>query len=261
MVLVLLLAAVPPPTVYRFVHFLGGAPVGQVELRRDGSRYEYVARRFFRRGATSEEHFVPKDAPTWASESLLQARPVGCYTVVDEISRKEGEVCVTEARGREQTKGTVLGQPFTARYEKSLLQTLDIGDSRFVRSDAPVEFKDPFGDGFALPPGDGAWTVSPPLDGVRVAHPTPAGEHDDCLAAATAFVAKNPEWDVVLGLVEDGGRGWPHAWVQHRATGEERDPSRAKAGGRYVALPKATAPRIYLDLLGKRRTLQRVSRP
>lgn len=261
MLLAFLLAAAPAPTVYRFVHFLNGAPVGQVELRRDHGRYEYVSRRFFRRGAASEQRFAPTDTPTWASESLLQARPVGCYPVVDELTRKEGEVCVTEARGREQTKGTVLGVPFTARYEKSLLQTLDVGDSRFVRSDAPVEFKDPFGDGFALPPGDGPWTVSPPVDGVRPAQPLPSGASDDCLAAARAFVAKNPDWDVVLGLVEDGGRGWPHAWVQHRGTGEERDPSRPKGDTRYVALPQATAPRIYLDLLGKRRTLRRVAGP
>ncbi len=260
MLLAFLLAAAPAPTVYRFVHFLDGSPVGQIELRRSGEKYEYISRRFFRRGKASEERFAPPDQTTWASESLMKARPVGCYPVLDEITRKSGEVCVKEAKGKSMTTGTVLGATFTARYEKDLLQTLEVGDSTFVRSDAPVDFRDPFGDGFPIAGNAGDWTVTPPVEGARPASPTPDGEDIDCLGAAHAFVAKHPEWDVVLGLVEDGGRGWPHAWVQHRVTKEERDPSRGLTA-RYLALPRAAAPRIYLDLLGKRRTLARVRGP
>ena len=92
--------------------------------------------------------------------------------------------------------------------------------------------------------------------------PKPSGENEDCLAAAHAWVKAHEEFEVVLGLIEDGGRGWPHAWVKHRTSGEELDPSRpqtADASPRYLALPTEQAARVYLDLLGKRRALLRVS--
>lgn len=260
-VLTALLLAAAPPTVHRFIHSLHGAPVAEIELRRTGQHYEYVSRHFFRRGATSVERLVPSssDNPTWASEALTKPRKaLGCSPVEDERTRAKGELCLTQAG--EQAAGTLLGQPFLAWYEKNLLQRLELGDSTFVRSDQPVQFKDPFGSGFALTGQGAALALSPAVKGARQARPTPAGKNEDCAAAAHAYVTAHPDFEVVLGLVEDGGRGWPHAWVKHRSTAEELDPSRPEASA-YLALPKAQAARIYLDLLGKRRSLLRVVGP
>ena len=80
--------------------------------------------------------------------------------------------------------------------------------------------------------------------------------------AAHAWIAVHGRpWELVLGLIEDDGRGWPHAWVLNRATGEELDPSRPKSATgkpRYLALPADRAADVYLELLGKRRALMRV---
>lgn len=261
LIALLLLAAAPSTSVHRFVHLLSGAPVGEVELRRTGDRYEYVTRRFFRRGGASEERFVPADAATWASESLIRPRPVGCWAVEDEITRQRGQACVVAVAGGRAT-GTLFGQPFTARYEKNTLQSLELGDSQFVHSDGYVpEYKDPFGEGFALTGSGEELALAPPIEGARRARPTPKGESEDCLAAANAWVKEHPGFELVLGLIEDEGRGWPHAWVRHRDTHEELDPSRPRAAVRYLALPRSQAPRAYLDLLGKRRTLLRVAAP
>jgi hypothetical protein len=244
----------------RFIHFLGGVPVAEITLQRKGGQYTYVSQRFFRGGAGSIERFTPSgsDNPVWASESLLKAHPVGCWAVEDELTRERGEACVNLISGG-KVKGTLLGKAFTARYVDGMLQELELGDSRFARREGPVKFSDPFAEGLDLPGQGTALEISPPIKGTRRAAPKPSGENPDCLAAANAWVEANPGYEVVLGLIDDGERGWPHAWVRHRQTGEEVDPSRPDASALYLALPKDQAGRIYLDLWAKRRTLRRVS--
>ncbi len=255
----ILLAA---PTDDRWVHFLAGVPVGEVRLSRSGDQYTYVSQHYFRRGGRSVERFASSEKSTWASESLLAPRPVGCFPVVDEMTLQKGENCIT--RAGPITQGTTLGQPFTARYEAGALQQLDVGDSRFVRREAQVVYADPFAEGLSVTGSGDALALSPPLKGARRAMPKPAGENEDCLAAAKAWVAEHPDFEVVLGLLDDGERGWPHAWVQHRTSHEELDPSRPQredAAPRYLALPKDQAPGVYLDLLARRRTLRRIRLP
>ena len=261
--LLLLAAPLEPTTIaHRFVHRLAGAPVGEVELRLTGPRYVYLSRHFFRRGKSSEERFEPESspgAPEWASLSLLTPRAAGCWPVVAELTLEHGEVCVAQT-GPKAT-GTLLGQPFTARYAHGALQQLTLGDSDFLRSDQPVEFKDPFSEGFEISSEGAVLALTPPLKGMRSATVTGAGREEDCFTAAKAWVAaRGPRWELVLGLVEDEGRGWPHAWVKDSGTGEEVDPSRPQRPSRYLALPSDRAAEVYLELLGKRRTLVRVAR-
>jgi hypothetical protein len=252
----LLLAA--PEQVHRFVHLLGEAPVGEIELRRNDEGYAYRSRHYFRRGKISEERFESAAATVWASESLLRPRPVGCWAVEDELSHRRGEACVVRSAGSE-VSGTLLGDAFAARYEHGLLQQLQLGESKFVRTESAVEFKDPFGEGFSIKGQGASLSLVPRLKGARSARVSPGGSNEDCLAAAQGWLAEHPDgWELVLGLLEDEGRGWPHAWVRHRASGKEVDPSRPLAGARYLALPSAVAGAVYVELLGKRRSLVRV---
>lgn len=264
LVAVLLLLAAPAEAEHRFVHFLAGVPVGEIRLLRTGASYTYVSQHFFRRGVSAVERFSPSgsDDPVWASESLLKPHPIGCWAVEDEITRQRGEVCVTQAGA--MTKGTLLGQPFAARYTKGSLQELTVGDSRFTRQEGAVAFADPFAEGLMVVGRGDALALLPPITGARRAMPKRKGENEDCLAAAKAWVKEHRDFEVVLGLVDDGKRGWPHAWVRHRETGEEIDPSRPQivdVTPRYLALPTDQAAAVYLDLLGKRRTLRRVPAP
>jgi|GEM_PF-2521910 len=261
--LALLLLLASPPVQHRFVHSLAGVPVGEVTLSRDGPRYTYASRHFFRRGHSNAEVFTSSEATRWASESLLrQPSSPGCFEVVDEVTFDRGEACVVKA-GPAST-GTLFGQPFTATYENRSLASLTVADSRFDRHSGPVTFADPFAAGLPITGNGNALALVPPLKGARPAMPTPAGEADDCLAAANAYVAQHPDYDVVLGLLDDGERGWPHAWVQHRDSKQQLDPSHPRAVGtppRYLALPKASAGAVYLDLLTQRRALSRVASP
>ena len=127
-----------------------------------------------------------------------------------------------------------------------------------MRAYTPVDggFRSPNSTCIFLPP-----LVSTSSVHAGAASPKPAGKNEDCLAAANAWVKEHPGFELVLGLIEDEGRGWPHAWVRNLQTQEELDPSRPEAAARYLALPKKEAPRAYLDLLGKRRTLTRVAGP
>ncbi len=259
---VLLLAA-PIQAEDRFVHFLGGVPVGEIRLIQNGAQYTYLSQHFFRSGLGAVERFVaPKSDTLWASQSLLQARPAGCWAVEDEVTRQKGEACITQAG--ETAKGTLLGQPFIAHYQGGALQQLELGDSRFSRRVGPVVFADPFAEGLAITGNGNALDLVPSLEGARRATPTPGGENPDCLAAAHAWVKEHSGYEVVLGLIDDGRLGWPHAWVIDRARRDERDPSyppHASPTTRYLALPKEQAAGIYLDLRAHRRTLRRVPAP
>lgn len=249
----------------RFIHFVNGVPVGEITLQRRGSQYTYVSQHFFRGGKQSIERFAPSasDDPVWASESLLKPHPVGCWEVEDEITRARGAACVVSQSGAIAT-GTLLGEAFTARYDRGALAELSLGASRFARREGPVVFSDPFAEGLPLTGRGSALAIAPPVKGARRSSPSLSGENEDCLAAATGYAKTHPEYEVVLGLLDDGARGWPHAWVRNRETGEELDPSRPpilEAASLYLALPKDQAARVYLDLWGKRRTLRRVSVP
>ena len=259
-----LLFAAPTASDDRFVHFLGGVPVGEIRLIRTGPSYTYLSQHFFRGGQSATKRFSPpgEDPTVWASESLLAPHPVGCWPVEDELTRQRGEVCVTQAGAI--TQGTLLGKPFTARYQGKALTELTVGESRFVRREGAVAYGDPFGEGLLLTGNGPALALTPAIKGARPARPKPSGENQDCLAAANGFVTEHPEYEVVLGVIDDGTRGWPHAWVIHRKTGQELDPSRPPRAGqppRYLALPKDEAAGVYLDLLAKRRTLTRVGAP
>ena len=193
----LLLAAPLEPTVsHRFIHRLAGAPGGEIELRWTGNRYTYLSRHYFRRGKSSEESFEAgrSDEPAWASLSLLAPHLAGCWPVAAEVTRERGEACVTQAGAK--VTGTLLRQPFTARYTRGQLEQLTFGNSDFARSDQPVEFSDPFGAGFELTSEGTTLGLAPPLKGTRPAAPEGAGTDADCVGAARAWIsAHGPRWE------------------------------------------------------------------
>lgn len=229
--------------VFRFE--LAGVPVGRVTLEPTERRYR--TEHFFRRGARAVVEVTVPEGALGASFALLKPRAPGCTPVVDEVSGKRGELCV-EKYGT----GTLFGEPFTAQYDARGLASLTLGASRFVRdADAPA-VGDPFASGFPLT-GVGALKISPAWP--KSERVTPAGvpgaTPGDCLATARDFVATHAGAAVELGLVEDDGRAWPHAWVKTK-TGERIDPSAATPFPQYLALPNAGA--AYVELLaGKRR--------
>jgi hypothetical protein len=75
-------------------------------------------------------------------------------------------------------------------------------------------------------------------------------------------VEVDPSLALVLGLVVEGGRAFPHAWVRRGtdALDPTLGPEDAEALARraYLALPREAAGLVYLSLLdGRRRVVLR----
>jgi hypothetical protein len=81
----------------------------------------------------------------------------------------------------------------------------------------------------------------------------------DCLSAAKALMKATPGAKLVLGVVTEVGRAWPHAWVQERS-GRNVDPTLPPddprlSSRRYLVFPK-DAGSLYLALLSGRAQVQ-----
>jgi hypothetical protein len=79
-----------------------------------------------------------------------------------------------------------------------------------------------------------------------------------CLEAARALASRLPGAVVQLGVLIEGARAWPHAWVRRR-DGLHVDPTRPSDeahAGVYVAFPDAAAGRWYLELASGARRLE-----
>ena len=92
---------------------------------------------------------------------------------------------------------------------------------------------------------------------VRVSAVSAPDGPGNCLERAEGIRAGEPErWQVVLGLVEDDGRFWPHAWLLEQTTGRHLDPSlNQPERRRYLAFPTDQAGQLYLELLDQSRQL------
>jgi hypothetical protein len=104
--------------------------------------------------------------------------------------------------------------------------------------------------------------LSPALAGARVVEVVPSGQPGEvgrarCLVLAREAAGRGPGRAVVLGLVIEGDRAFPHAWV--RSGGADEDPSRLPGDrpGRYLELPPGSAGRVYLELLDGARAVVR----
>jgi hypothetical protein len=270
--LALILSAAP----VRLVHFVSGVPVGVVEVQVKRGRLTYVARHVFRDESRRFEISWAVDAQGRDAEGLMSevmalssAADAGCRDVREERTGKRERLCVGT-----HGEGTLDDVKLRAAWDaRGRLRSVDLLDpegsvvSRFEQSTLePVSGKDPFGDGFPLT-GVGPRVEMVPQARVRVvevegvALVSPAT--GSCLAEARSWVRAHPSDAVQLGVVIEGDRAWPHAWVRLQ-TGRFVDPaveatSAVLAARRYVAFQDAEAGTLYLELASGRRRLRRSS--
>ncbi len=253
--------------VARFIFELSGAPVGVVELHLDADTYSYRSTLAYRhREATREDRFSPAATPVPEGLWFLKRPALGCVDGVAEISHRKGTLCADSVDPRE-VKGTTFGNAFVARYDDagSLIELTE-GPSHFVRTSSPLHPGQPYASGFPITGKGAQLTLDPPLEGTRWPAQEPKGtrqtpaEDGTCLEAAQAFIDEaHADYRVVLGLVVDGGRAYPHAWARGKT--HEVDPSAAaqeapRVNHAYLELPKGQAGAVYVELLEGRRTLK-----
>ncbi len=258
--LLLLLTALPSGS-YGYTLELKGAPAAQVELEVKDDALVYRRTFFFRRGPQHDEARFPRpDKPLLASFYLLALPKMGCVDARDESSPKKGKVCVTKINS-DGVEGTLFGQKFKATYgDDQLLRTLELPTGRYLRGRA-YEGKDAFEEGFEVQ-GEGELHVFPEVPGALtrpVASLKGVKLSGNCLERAEALVAQSKgKYELVLGVVEDGGKMWPHAWVVETETRLSFDPTLPNAEKReYLQLPLNEAGQLYLELLQGLRKLVR----
>ncbi|MEN9800463.1 MAG: hypothetical protein RL653_4160 [Pseudomonadota bacterium] len=272
-----------------------GTPVGRVELQLEKGKFTYRSRQWFNRGGRESLQgravtLPATRAPRPASLLFWHKPGDGCRKARDELTGKVGRLCA-ELQG---TKGEFLGSPWEATYSgKPLrLETLRLGDAEYVRladeeakAPAPPDFS---GEGFRVDGYEGRPQVDPPVklepfnpdrwsrkqaQGLaEKVHAGSAGTSNACLELARAFRAEankdRVRAEVVTGLLVEGDRALPHAWVRViTETGPlELDPSSMEpvTPERYVTLFRSADPaddaaggKVFLDLLAGRRGVVR----
>lgn len=272
-----------------------GTPVGRVELQLEKGKFTYRSRQWFNRGGRESLQgrsvtLAASKAPRPASLLLWHRPGDGCRKAKDELTGKVGRLCA-EAQG---TRGEFLGQRWEATYAgKPLrLETLRLGDAEYVRlsgdaAKAPAP-PDLSAEGFRVDGYEGRPQVDPPVklepftpdrwSGKQAkalaekVHAEGAGTSNACLEMARAFRAEanrdRVRAEVVTGLLVEGDRALPHAWV--RVVTEsgplELDPSSLEqvTPERYVTLFRSADPaddaaggKVFLDLLAGRRGVVR----
>lgn len=272
----MVLAAAPGAQSAQYDFFLGGAPAGQVTLTREAGQFTWRSRHDFARGPRTRTFTLSVDSEGRTPEGNLPeglwlwTRPKrGCVGGVDEVTGRTGPLCAEAERGG-AVRGTALGQPFTARYDAlGQLKSLELGAARFERSTRPPpEGEEPFARGFPVEGTGPVVVVEPAAEGVYQLARLPAatasasGGEGDCLERANARVAASQgAKELVLGVVLQEGRAWPHAWVRDRKSLEAEDPSALgppAAGTAYLAFPTGHAGALYLELLkGSLRVVRR----
>jgi hypothetical protein len=296
---------VTPPERTSYLFTLDGLPAGQVTLERnaDGKSFIYRSEHVFGRGQLLrkvEVRTLNVDAAgqvvgssaTPVSLWLWTQHQPSCLEVVDELSGRTGQAC-SNAVSREALEGIALDESFHAVYRDGVLDALDLGPARFTRLEATPVLDGAGGlwaRGFSLPGGRGEVTFEPPLSLPRQPAPPstrahawasqtltefgPPADAELCLESSQRLLAWLEERGVrgvlVLGLLLDAGRAWPHAWV--RASGPYEEPvdldpawSRVAVPPGYLALQLVAtgahgleAGQVYLDLVsGKRRLARR----
>jgi hypothetical protein len=256
--LLALLTLTAAPERWSFVMRVGGVPVSLVTLAREGLTYTWVQTRVFR-----DREAVQHSSGPWRDDAppevwwLSQRRAAGCRTVTEEARGVPEEVCV-EPRG-----GTIAGVRFTAAWAATGgLEWLELPDGvRFEAGDVPLEAADLFHAGFAVTGAGPRLTLAPALPGAQVLAraPTPSGRDTPgaCLDEARAAVARDAGLTLVLGVVVEAGRAFPHAWVRRGEVHEDPSLLAPAPGRQYLALPPAQAGQVYLELLAGRRAVVR----
>lgn len=273
------LASAPPSGEARWLMLVGERPVAELSIAWDADAYRYRSRQLLptlRSRARLRLVELPLQAgravPSGlVPELLLLAHrpPRGCHSALEELSKTPERVCVDD----DGAGGTIDGERFSARWgADGRLAELALPGTRFVATVAPLPAEaeaDPFAKGFPVgqtPELTARAAVEPPLSGVVVLPRPPVGELDsrapdqagNCLELALARARARRELAVVRGVVLEGGRAWPHAWLHHARSGRSVDPSLPPgapelAERTYVAFPEDEAGRLYLELLSGRR--------
>jgi len=267
-----------------------GTPVGRVVLRLEKGRFTYTSTQWFNRGGreslkTRSATLRAESAPRPASLVLWHRPGDGCRKVKDELTGKVGRLCA-EAQG---TRGELMGQAWQATYtgKPARLETLKLGDAEFQRLAEPGARPSPpdlSGGGFRVDGYEGNPVVDPPLKPftfrpekwtakaaralAEKVHAQGKDREGICLELARAFREEaNREHvraEVVTGLLVEGDRAFPHAWVRvETEVGPlELDPSSLEPVTleRYVTLFRSADPADdaaggapFLDLLAGRR--------
>ena len=261
--LLLLLAALPPQGDYGYTLELNDAPVAHVTLEVGQRSLVYRRTFYFSRSAhTDKAVFKLPEKARLASFELLTPLKPGCFEARDESSSKHGQLCVTQGDG-ETVKGTLFGDAFTATYDAGVLVTLELPGSKYVRGLAKPN-GDAFDKGFDIQ-GEGSYVVVyPDVPGQRprkVVTMKGVKLKGNCLERAEALAKQNPDkYEVILGLVEDHDRMWPHAWVFDNDARVYYDPTLPDAEDRnYLQFPRTEAGQAYVKLLGNYLQLMRVA--
>ena len=245
---------------YRFIFELAGVPAGTVELTVAPQEYVYRSRQVYLRRSAERSDKFPHDAQPIPEGLWLLRKPArGCVDGVAEVTHQTGKLCADEVT-LTQVKGTLFTKPFTATYDPRRGMTeLVVGKSRFVRSDQPLAAGQPYADGFPVEGKGRMLALEPPVEGARNSHPVgtrqaPA-EEGSCLELAQAFVGESGDRRLVLGLVVEGGRAFPHAWATSRSGDVDPSAREGVVEGVYLELPRERAGQLYVELLDGTRKL------
>lgn len=246
--------ASPAPSVEeraRFVFAWRGVPVGTVtlSLASGGKRFTYSSRHLHARGGQVGER-VREVSLELEPEGTVVGRPsrpqalwlwrgppvLGCVTGREELSGREGPHCVTAVQGDRVVEGTLLGQPFRARYDgRGWLEVLEVGESRFSAVSSEVRLRPPpelFAEGLPVEGASGPLTFSPPWP--VAARPTwlTAWRAREARALAEEVHAAFPEKGPGAADWREGGEGEAGGCLAHAL----RFAARAARRGQRVAL-------------------------
>lgn len=255
---VTLLAAAPVQG--RFLLEVSGLPVAELRVSVRGQRYVYEATHFLEEGPREHRTELTLTPTTPMPEVLaLLRRPApGCRDVLEERSGRTEELCVT-AGASTKVSGTLDGTAFEADYELTgALARISVGAAHWVAVTRPSRppLESPFVRGVAVPTG--ATKLSPPFPGARwLAHaPEGIGAEDRvgrarCLVLAREAQARRPGARLSVGLVVEGDRAYPHAWLTEGEAAT--DPSvlpgdPVLSSRRYLEVPAAQSGTFFLQL-------------
>jgi hypothetical protein len=256
MLALFLLAAAPVDAT--FLLELDGVPAATLQVIEHPARFDYRVTRFLEEGDAVFARSFPLGGPSAAPEvqALLHLPPVGCRDVLEERTGALEPLCVTVVDDG-AASGTIAKDAFRAHYgSDGLLESISVASVTWVRVHGlvqrPAVVAAPLAEGLAVSKGDGPVHLTPAVDGARlvtvrlVGTPGSVGR-TRCLPLARAY-ARRTGGTVVLGLLVDAERAWPHAWV--RTPRGDVDPSFLPGDvPTYLELPASVAGRTYLGLL------------
>ncbi len=254
-----LLALAAAPLDATFVLTIDDVPAVALRVEARGATYTYESTWFLEEGERvfSKQYPLGGQHPTPEVLALARRPTAGCRPVLEERTNTLEELCVTVDHGA--ITGTVGGIPFSGTWgQDDQLQAISVAGVQWKRVASVPRVGPmvaPLLDGVAVSGTSGPVHLTPAVDGAKVVHVVGIGDRESvgrtrCLTLARSVVQREPGSTVVLGLVIDGGRGYPHAWVR-RGSGDV-DPSvlpGETSERSYLELPRGVAGRAYLDLL------------